>query len=145
MIQTFQDLGWTERRDREREALLSWYSMATGDERPELDVFCREQFSVGEKRVMAFESFEPSGDRRVYYRFTVLGEEGKEDYRYSLGSYETTTLIARETGQIGEDQRLYHLDRYDPRSHSTLGFYREKPDYEAVRKSVVLALEAELE
>jgi tetratricopeptide (TPR) repeat protein len=145
LIQAYQALGEIELRDREREALLSWYDLATDEERSKIDLFCREQFTVGGTKVMAFEFFEPSGDRRVYLRFTILDADGNEDYRYSLGSYGTTTLIARETGQIEQDERLYHLDRYDSRSHATLAFYGEQPDYEAVRKSVVRALQGELD
>jgi tetratricopeptide (TPR) repeat protein len=145
LIQTFQALGQIERRDREREALLSWYELADDEQRQTIDLFCREQFTVGDTEVMAFEYFEPSGDRRVYFRFTILDAEGKEDHRFSLGSYDTTNLIAHQTGQIEEDERLYHLDRYDSSSHATLGFYSERPDYEAVRESVVQAIRGELD
>jgi tetratricopeptide (TPR) repeat protein len=142
LIQTYQALGRTELRDRERAALLEWYAAAEEDDRPEQDLFCREQFVVGNRRIMAFEYFEPAGERRVFFRFSVLDVNGEEDFWYSLGSYDVTTQIARETGEIGEEDRLYHLDQYGESYHATMSFMREMPTYGDVRKQVVASLES---
>ena len=93
---------------------------------------------------MAFEFLSPSGDRRVFYRFSVLDAAGEEDFWYSLGSYDVTTAIARHTGEIGETDRLYHLDRYDEGSHHTLGFFKKAPGYDDIKQNVVAALKGSI-
>ncbi len=55
------------------------------------------------------------------------------------GSYEATTLMARQTGRIGPDARLYHFDLYTGDSHATLGFRETPPGYEEAKR---IALEA---
>ena len=102
---------------------------------------CREQMTVGGKQVFAFEYFDPKSPRRVYYAFSVLKADGTEDFRYSLGSYDDTTKIAEELGQIKAGSRYYHLDEYRGRSHRTFGFYTTIPPYATVRATVVGILE----
>jgi tetratricopeptide (TPR) repeat protein len=144
LIQTYQALGRQELRDEERAALLDWHGDLAERQRPEQDLFCREQFRVGEQRVMAFEYFRPAGERRVFLRFSLLDAGGEETAWYSLGSYDLTNDIARATGEIGEGDELYHLDRYDEGSHSTLAFFKRMPTYETVRQHVVAALQGDL-
>lgn len=143
VIQAFQALGDTLRRDRERRELLALHQAGTDPDLARETVYCREQFRVGERKVMVFEYFEPAGARRVYYAFHVLKPDGGELGRYSLGSYDQTTLMARELGQIGKDERMYHLDWYHERGHATHGFYRALPGYEEVRAQVVAAMTGE--
>ncbi len=84
----------------------------------------------------------PSGERRVYLVFTILDPEGNELFRYSLGSYDITNTIAHELGEVGPDERLYHLDKYyDQGSHATLGFFKGMPKYRDVRSNVIAAWE----
>lgn len=144
LIQTYQALGQLDLRDQERVDLLKWYAEAGDKERPEREFLCREQFRVGDRKIIAFEYFEPSGERRVFYRFSVLDSEGNEDFWYSLGSYDSTTEFAREIGTVGKDERFYHLDQYDEGFHATFLFFRELPTYESVRQYVVQALKGEL-
>ncbi len=136
LIQAYQALGDTEWRDTEREALLTWYADLPEELRPDQDLFCREQFRIGERRVMAFEFFEPAGIKRVYLRFSILDDDGKESSWYSLGSYDAATEIARATGEIGDGERIYHLDHYSAEHHSRMQFFREMPTYETVRELV---------
>ncbi len=56
-----------------------------------------------------------------------------------IGSYESTTQHARETGRIGPNARVFHADLYDGRAHQTLGFFEFPPNYDA---SKTLALKA---
>ncbi|MDX1388019.1 MAG: tetratricopeptide repeat protein [Acidobacteriota bacterium] len=142
LIQAYQALGETEWRDAEREGLLAWYADLPDDLRPGRELFCREQFRVGERQIMAFEFFEPAGIKRVYLRFSILDGEGKESSWYSLGSYDATTEIARATGEIGEEERIYHLDHYAEDHHVAVRFFREMPSYETVREMVVAAIES---
>ena len=145
LIQAYQALGRTDEVERERRELLDWYAAAPADSRPQQEIFCRDQFEANGRALMGFESFAPPGERMIFFRFSVLDAAGDEAFWYSLGSYETTTLIARQTGEIGKDARLYHLDRYDEGAHQTLGFYRELPTYEQVKQDVVGALQGEIE
>jgi tetratricopeptide (TPR) repeat protein len=141
LVQTYQALGEIELRDRERAALMEWYAAADEDDRPEWGMFCREQFRVGDRRVMAFEYFAPAGKRRVFLRFSVLNGEGREESWYSLGSYDATTEIARSTHEIGANDRIYHLDHYAEGQHASLAFFDRMPPYEAIRDAVVREIE----
>ena len=89
---------------------------------------------------MAYEFFAPSGDMKVFYRFSVLNEDGNEAFWYSLGSYDLTTSVAREIGEIGDNERLYHLDMYKKASHQTLGFFKKMPAYDVIKENVISAL-----
>jgi tetratricopeptide (TPR) repeat protein len=140
LIQAYQALGDTVQRDRERAALLELRRSGTDAELARQTSYCREQFRVGTQDVMAFEVFEPGGERRVYHYFLLPGPDGQPRGRYSLGSYDRTTQVARELGQIGKDARLYHLDWYTERAHATFGFYQTLPAYEQVRADVIAAI-----
>jgi len=111
LVQSYQALGREKLRDEERAGLIDWYVDPRDRARPEQDLFCREQFRLGDRRVMAFEFFSPSGENRVFLRFSVLDAEGLETDWYSLGSYDLTNEIAQATGEIGEGAEVYHLDR----------------------------------
>ena len=138
VIQAFQAMGDTRARDREIKAL---YDRRAKDPDPDLrkaDRFCREQFVVAGRKVFAFEVFDPQGDRRIYYRFSIIdGVSGRETSFISLGSYDATTAIARELGEIPKTARAYHIDRYEGASHQTYAHFNEKPSYETVRKATV--------
>ena len=73
----------------------------------------------------------------MYYRFSIVDEaSGDETSFVSLGSYDDTTAISRELGEIPKDARVYHVDRYTGGMHETYGFFNEQPSYETVRKIV---------
>ena len=78
----------------------------------------------------------------MFYRFFVVESSGREDYFVSLGSYDDTTEIARELGEIRKDQRAYHVDKYDGNEHETFAHFNEQPAYESVREIVVDVLNA---
>jgi len=109
------------------------------------DTFDRETFMVGKSRVVAREFYKLEGPRAVRYKFDVKPPEGP-GFAISLGSYETTTLFARQSGSIKADERIFHLDWYGPEGeHRTYGMYAKEPTYEATRKSVRENLENKLE
>jgi tetratricopeptide (TPR) repeat protein len=145
LIQTYQATGDLKARDRELEGLYALRAGGKDAAVAKAEKFCREQFVVEGRRVFAFEVFDPQGPRRMSYRFSVVDAEGREAEYVSLGSYDSTTEVARETGQISEKQRLYHLDRYRGDTHWTYAFFTEKPTYEAVRTSVVSILQGKTE
>lgn len=134
LVQIYQALERFDQRDLERAAL--WSLADTID----AAMYCRDQFDVDGRRVMAFEYFEPGGANRVVLRFAVLGDDGEEVYHYLLASRESTTLMAREAGQIGDGERMYHLDRQKDGVRSSYGFYMRQPSYDTVRARVERAM-----
>ena len=51
--------------------------------------------------------------------------------------------MARELGEIGKKDRLYHLDWYAPNVHATYGFYKALLSYEDTRAAIVSTLSGE--
>ena len=143
VIQTCQALGDTACREKEREELFTLWESGTDSALSSKEMYCRDQFSVGTMKVFAFETFAPSGDRMIFYTFYPFDSSGNAASRFSLGSYEMTTQMARDVGEIAEDERIYHLDEYGGSnySHATWGMYGFKPSYEEVKGFVSAALE----
>ena len=139
IIQSCQALGDTARRDRERDALLALRQANADQQLAAEPRYCREQFRVGDLPVAAYEIFEPAGEMRVFYQFLVGQPDGTLIGQYSLGSYDSTTGVSRETGKIGQDERIYHLDWYGSGGHTTFRFFSLLPSYEEARADVVAA------
>lgn len=145
VIQACQALGDTARLERERAELLALHRAGGDSELAEERHYCREQFRMGDVPVVAYEHFDPSGPQRVFYAFLVGNPDGTLAGRYSLGSYDFTTEFSRERGEIGPDERVYHLDWYAGALHSSLGFYKVLPSYETTRAHVIAALTGTLQ
>ena len=141
IIQSCQTLGRFKDRDAARQKLFRYWKDILSKSAKAVPYYCREQFLVGGHKVMAWEYFDPTGPRKVFYRFSVLTASGEEDYFISLGSYDDTTQIARELGELRQDQRAYHLDKYNGDRHETFAHYNEQPAYESVRATVIEVLE----
>lgn len=147
MIQAYQALGRTDKRDETIAALFDLRKQTRDPKLKDIPAFCREQFKVNGQLVMAYQLFEPSGEWMQFYRFLVIDPEGREEYFISLGSYETTTQISRELGEIDADERLYHFDGYYPDGvHKTFGFLKGKatPSYDNIRPAVLKILTREI-
>jgi tetratricopeptide (TPR) repeat protein len=144
LIQSYQALGDIKARDEEIKSLYEYHKNSPDPKVNTAERFCREQAVMGKRSVFVFEYFSPSGDRKQFLRFCVLNKKGEVDYYISLGSYDSTTEIARELGEIPKNERLYHLDEYTDNRHSTYGFFKTKPDYDKVRSMVLSVLEGQL-
>jgi tetratricopeptide (TPR) repeat protein len=133
----------TLKKTAERDEHLSKVRQHSEGRRAEQPWFCREQFAVGDKHVVALEHFELNGPMALRYRFEVQAKKGdKSLFRITLGSYDVTTEVARQLGQIKEDERMYHLDSYAGREHSTFALLGAKPPtYEQTRKLAVEIIE----
>jgi tetratricopeptide (TPR) repeat protein len=146
LVQTYQALSDLPARDAERQALFDMKKRGKNEDLRERDYYCREQMKVNGQRVMVFEHFELKGPRGLRYVFTVLNEAGdKEAFRISLGSYDLTNNIWRETTKPApkDNERLFHLDGYFPGGgHATYGMY-PPPEltYDKVREIVISILE----
>lgn len=145
LIQTYQALGKTAERDAERTELFAMWKKGEPKELKDRTHYCREQFEVNGKKVLAFEHFELTGNRALRYVFTILdATEEAEDWRISLGSYDITNNIWRETRnpKPKEGERLFHLDGYYKNGgHATFGMYFPEPTYDETRAFVVKILE----
>lgn len=144
LIQAYQALGRLSERDAERAELFQLRSTGKNDELSKQYEYCREQFEVKGSKVMAFEHFELKGERALRYVFSVLNEAGNgEGYRISLGSYELTNSIWRETAKPKPkaDVRLFHLDGYYKWGHATYDMFAPEPSYDETRNRVIRILE----
>lgn len=145
LIQAYQALGKTAERDAERALLFAMWKKGEPKELQDQFHYCREQFEVNGKKVMAFEHFELTGNRALRYVFSILdATEQNEDWRISLGSYDITNNIWRETRnpKPKEGERLFHLDGYfKGGGHATYGMYFPEPTYDETRGFVVKILE----
>lgn len=144
LIQAYQALVKLSERDTERADLFELWKSGKNAELKQQFEYCRDQFEVKGKRVMAFEHFELKGDRALRYVFSILNEAGDgEEFRISLGSYDLTNAIWRETTEPKpkEGERLFHLDGYFKNGHATYGMYFPEPSYDEVRSKVIQILE----
>lgn len=144
LIQAYQAFDKKAERDAERRELVEMWKSGKPKELKQQVAFCREQFQVNDKKVMAFEHYELRGDRALRYVFSVLNErEDGEDFRISLGSYKVTDAIWRESTKPTPkpNERLFHLDGYFKWGHATYGFYVPEPSYDEVRARVVKILQ----
>lgn len=145
LIQAYQALGKLPERDAERAELMALWKSGNDPELAKEFEFCRDQFEVNKLKVMAFEHFELKGDRALRYVFSILNENGNaEDFRISLGSYEMTNAIWRETTkpEPKPGERLFHLDGYfKGGSHATYGMFAPEPSYDQMRVRVIQILE----
>jgi tetratricopeptide (TPR) repeat protein len=140
LVQTYQILGKLPERDAERLALFDLRKQdSTGELAKQLQ-YCRDQFEAAGEAIMVFEEFELKGDRAVRYIFSVLdASRTGEKYRLSLGSYDATNEVWRETTKPRpkDSDRLFHLDGYYDWGHATYGMYFPEPSYDQVRAAVI--------
>ncbi|NIQ01770.1 MAG: tetratricopeptide repeat protein [Nitrospinaceae bacterium] len=147
LIQAYQALSRFKERDAEIDALRAFWKNSDNPELREIPLFCREQFKVNGREVLAYQFFNPSGEWMQFYRFMVLDAEGKQDFYISLGSYPRTNEISRQLGDTPDDERLYHFDGYYRGGmHRTFGFLNSKttPTYDAIRPTVLKILKGEI-
>ena len=69
---------------------------------------------------------------KLYLFFLDFG--GCERKALIVGSFNYRTEMARESGEIGPEERRYHLDLFDPEKHTTLEFRTQAPRYEEMRE-----------
>ena len=146
LIQAYQALKKFPERDAERAELFAMWKKGEPAELKNEFEYCRDQFEVNGKQVLAFEHFELKGNRALRYVFSILDDTGQaEDYRISMGSYDTTNNIwaAMQNPKPKEGDRLFHLDGYfKGGGHATYGMYPPpEPTYDQIREIVVKILE----
>ena len=144
LVQTLQAKGLTAERDAARKKLFELRAVGKNADLAQQEKYCREQFSVDKQKVMVFEYFELRGEFAVKYAFFALDAEKDNavKFKISLGSYETTNAIMKESGAIKNGDRAFHLDGYfdEGHLHKTYAVYTSEPSYDEVRKLAVEAI-----
>jgi hypothetical protein len=136
LVQVYEALQSFGERDAERDELLALYSQQKADPNTPAN-YCRDQFSVGDRAVQAFENFELAGDMATRYVFYIFRAGGQRpEYTISLGSYAATNQYMRERGSLQPGDRLFHLDENRADGHRSLGFYKGEPPYNVVKSAV---------
>ncbi|MES2470479.1 MAG: hypothetical protein V4675_24505 [Verrucomicrobiota bacterium] len=145
LIQALSATGKTKERDDRIAALKSSWKSGNHPELSEKKFFIRDQFSINDWQVFAFDYYQLQGERPLVWKF-LSSKDGKDgDLVVSLGSYKTLTNAARANGEIGPDQRIYHLDGYTADGgHQTFGIYLKCPTYDEARDLATKALQGKL-
>jgi len=93
----------------------------------------REKLVTDAGDIYAIEFGPPAGEyAKLYLFFLEIG--GCERKALIVGAFNYITEIARENGEIGPQERRYHLDLFDPDEHITLAFRTDVPRYEEMRE-----------
>jgi tetratricopeptide (TPR) repeat protein len=144
LVQVYEATGKKASRDAEIKALYALRKDTTDPDLAKLRRFCRDQFKVGERKVLAYEHFEWVGERAVRYYFAVMNKEGKKEFHISLGSYAYMQSFAEEMGTVEKGQRYCHLDGYYPGGrHATFGMFKGEPSYDDMKAKVIAILKQE--
>lgn len=141
LIQTYWADGKNDLTNNEIKELRKARDSKKHPELSKAKFFIRDQFTVGKIKVFTLEYYELEGKRPLAWKF-ILQTEGKDlDHHISLGSYPSTTTVARELKEIGEKDRIFHLDGYWRNgSHATYGMYKNQPNYKKIREQVTKIL-----
>lgn len=139
IVQCSQALNDMKQRDDAREKVIALYKQGKVDQK----CFCREQFSVGEKKIMALEYFIPDTKLGVELVFRVSPKTSPETQsrRYTLGEIASDTQVARELKEIGPEDHMYSIDGFDQRGQWLLTMTTKKPNYDKLRAMVLADLD----
>jgi len=145
LVQENAAINDNKARDMAVERIYKLWSSGQDKAHAEQGFYIREQFDFEQDRIFVLEYFELKGERAKKYVFKRQNQQTKElMFDVSLGSYEHTTKISREIGDIGPDDRLFHMDGYAPDgSHYTYGFYMPMPTYDTVKEIALKAFSGE--
>lgn len=112
LIQTFEQLDQPDEVEK-RIAELAEIRQNTEDPKyKQKKSFCRDQFTIGAERFIVHHHFDfPTGDESRFTAYCADGD-GKTKFSFRFWSSATTNAIAREHGELKEDERLYHIDEY---------------------------------
>ncbi|HAV12076.1 MAG TPA: hypothetical protein DCX06_01085 [Opitutae bacterium] len=147
IIQAYSASGRKKERDVRIKDLQSLRSSGKYPDLNEATFFIRDQFRAGEYYVYVFDYYDMDADWRmgpIAWKFYLTKDGEAVDRFISLGSYDATTQIARELGDIGGDDRVFHLDEYwSNGNHATHGIYKNIPEYDPIKAKVVQILKGE--
>ena len=87
--------------------------------------FCRDQFLVDEKRVIVHQHFDYPKDEIEYSAYLVDEATGQPEVTFRLWSSKVTNAIAKEHGELKDDERYVHIDEYQ-RDGTSTNYYNSK-------------------
>ena len=93
----------------------------------------REKLETDAGEIYAIEFGPLAGEYAKLYLF-FLDRDGCERKALIVGAFNYITEIARENGEIGPQERRYHIEFFDPDKQTTLEFRTEIPRYEEMRE-----------
>jgi len=139
VVQCAQALNDLKERDMARDKVLDLNKLGKVDQK----MFCREQFSSGDKKIMAFEFFKPDTEFGIEFALHVSTKNTLDSQlrRYTLGESTTDTQVARELKEIGPNDHMYSVDGFDKRGQWLLTMTTKKPTYEELRAMVITDLD----
>lgn len=135
------------RADAQVDSVLDSWHTFKDSEHLKFDYTLFETLEYPDKTAYVLEYETPEGENKRLYRYLFVDHDDNFLYEISLGTYDFTTKVDREMGNIGEDERLYHLDVYCPDreddngvpmwgSHKTLGFFKAPMALERLTKNI---------
>jgi len=92
----------------------------------------REKIPTGAGEVIAVAFGPLSGEFAKVYMF-MLVQGGCDRKIVTLASFDFVTDFARERGDIGAGDRIWHLDYFDAQTHNRVELYETEPGYAAAR------------
>ena len=141
IIQAHQALGQLKERDEVRDQLIAYRSALPPEQRERFAFYVRDQFDVAGQHFMVLEYFEPRSPMRLYYKFAAVDNNHKEIYDFTLTSSDSETAVARQLGQIGQDDRIYGLDKNEEGKSTVYDLLTTAVSYDEVRSLVIDAME----
>jgi hypothetical protein len=99
----------------------------------------RETLTTDAGEIYAIEFGPLAGEYGKLYMF-MLVYGGCEREVMIVGSYDYLTDIARSNGEIGPEERRYHVDLLVPEKHRVLAFRTTPPSYEEMREMALSVL-----
>ncbi len=143
LIVLYSSDNQTELRDKYRSRLYKLWQSQSDPELSERSIFLLDKFETEQSLVYVFNAFKMEGLTPILYKFDIYQPKERPlkdgpSKVISLGTYEKTNQKSKAVGEIGPNDRLFHLDGYLPDgSHDTYDYYKYEPSYDQT-KFVVL-------
>jgi len=137
LIQTYWGSGNTQAAQSEIAELRAARKTRKYDELNKADFFICDQFQIDKTRAFVLEYYELKGEHPLAWKFILRNGDTKINHHYSVGNYSAATVGAINRGELGKDDTFFHLDGYWTNgSHTTYNLYKNRPNYQTVRKEV---------
>jgi tetratricopeptide (TPR) repeat protein len=148
LIQTYEALGDTQARDAARDEIIALRASGkdTTDYTKERS-FCRDQFTVGDKLVYAYEMFEfkprySQDDAHkfgVRYNFIVMNPDNTSEFRLEVG-WNTLEKDGKGGFKPAGYPSAFYFDAYYPKgdfARKTMGLYTKELTYAATKQHLI--------
>ena len=93
----------------------------------------RETLTTDAGEIYAIEFGPLAGEYAKVFMFFLVYDDCERKV-FLVGAFNYQTELARQRGEIGPDERRYHLDLFDPEEHHTIEMRTEVPRYEEMRE-----------